>query len=179
MVSYSMQHKLIRAARGKARDQVCIHCGGQAAQWSKIRGTDGTDVWAHYRPMCRSCHMQYDLGGRTNSPEATQKQVATRKARGSYPGFEHTQESRAKISKALRGRIVSEETSKRISAAVQGKPKPHGPISEEQKAKISAANRGRIHSPESRKNMSEAHKGKPWSVARRDAYERNKQNENR
>jgi hypothetical protein len=58
-------HRRVREARGKASEHECVRCaeGGivkQAAEWSQIHGTDGKDIRAHYRPMCRKCHRNYD-----------------------------------------------------------------------------------------------------------------------
>ena len=39
---------------------MCTDCGGPAAQWSQVHGTDGTDPIAHYQPRCRKCHSKYD-----------------------------------------------------------------------------------------------------------------------
>jgi predicted DNA-binding protein (UPF0251 family) len=58
-------------------------------------------------------------------------------------------ETRAKVSAVNRGRIISAETRAKISAAKKGKPRgPRGPVSAETRAKISAAGRGRTLSPE-------------------------------
>lgn len=69
-------------------------------------------------------------------------------------------------SEAQKGKLVSEETKRKISEAQKGKPgKPH---SEETKRKMSetrkgkpSGRKGKHHSEESKRKMSEAHKGKP------------------
>lgn len=71
--------------------------------------------------------------------------------------------TKEKLSEALKGRVLSEETRKKISESNKGKPKPH---SEEWKTKVSSALRGRSgnfrgkrHSEETRKKMSLSQKG--------------------
>jgi len=85
----------------------------------------------------------------------------------------HSEETKAKISAANRGRVRSEESRAKMAASRKGKPawnrgKPGTMIgryhSEETKAKISAACRGRIRLPcteETKAKMSTAKKGKP------------------
>lgn len=69
----------------------------------------------------------------------------------------HSQETRSKISAALKGRVLSEEHKLKLSDAK--KDKSVKPFSEEHKAKISAANKGRIASNKG-KPMSEEQKAK-------------------
>lgn len=76
--------------------------------------------------------------------------------------FHHSVEAKKKISKAGKGRLMSEESKRRMSKAQKGhigwnKGKP---LSEEWKRKIGEANRGKKRSEEARKRWSEAHKGK-------------------
>ena len=59
------------------------------------------------------------------------------------------------ISKAHKGRPVSEEAKKKISEAMKGHP-----VSEETKNKLSESNKGKHHSTETRKKISEGNKGK-------------------
>jgi group I intron endonuclease len=77
---------------------------------------------------------------------------------GSSLGVKHSDETRAKVSAALRGRIVSPETRAKRSAARRGRI-----ASFETRAKIGAANRGHIASPETRAKMSAAHRGHTMS----------------
>lgn len=63
------------------------------------------------------------------------------------------QKRRRKVSEALRGRIVSEETRRKISEACRNP-------SEETRKKMSDAHKGYIHTLEQRRKNSEAHKGK-------------------
>lgn len=72
---------------------------------------------------------------------------------GYNTGNKHSDEAKAKISKAARGRIL-------------------GPLSEETKNKISASNMGKHSqnkSAETKKKISETQKGVPWSGKRRKA----------
>ena len=56
------------------------------------------------------------------------------------------------------GAVVSDETRRKMSEALKGKPR-----SKEIRRKISEAHRGKTHSEESRRNMSESQKGKTFS----------------
>ena len=56
------------------------------------------------------------------------------------------------------GAVVSDETRRKMSEALKGKPR-----SKEIRRKISEAHKGKTHSEESRKNMSESQKGKTFS----------------
>ena len=67
-------------------------------------------------------------------------------------------EVRAKISEALKGKEVSEETKRKISEGNKGKK-----MSEEARKKISKAHKGKKKSKEHRKKISEAHSGKKLS----------------
>ena len=69
--SYEACHMRVRTARGRARDQVCITCGGPAAHWAydhsdphELRDRRArpysTDP-ERYRPMCVPCHRAEDL----------------------------------------------------------------------------------------------------------------------
>ena len=63
------------------------------------------------------------------------------------------------VSKANKGKKLSEETKKKMSDVNKGKK-----LSEEHKKKISAGNKGKKMSDEARRKMSEAKKGKtPWN----------------
>lgn len=62
--SYTALHNRVYRARGKADH--CERCGkddpGVRYEYAQVHGTDGTDVHAHYIPMCQPCHRAYDLG---------------------------------------------------------------------------------------------------------------------
>ena len=70
----------------------------------------------------------------------------------------HTEESRRKISEAMKGHIVTDETRQKMSEALKGK-QP----TEETRRKISEAMKGHIVTDETRRKMSEALKGVPLS----------------
>lgn len=64
-------------------------------------------------------------------------------------------ETRKKLSDAHRGKVASDETKKKISSALKGKI-----VSDETKKKISDARKGMVFSNETRKKLSAAHGGK-------------------
>ena len=72
-------------------------------------------------------------------------------------GKHHSDETRLKMSAALKGRNNSDETRQKMSEAHKGK---HH--SEETRLKMSASLKGKHHSEETRKKLSEARKGKHW-----------------
>ena len=80
------------------------------------------------------------------------------KLRLAHIGKHHTEESKAKMSKAWEGRIVSEETKAKMRLATTGK---H--LSEEAKAKISALQIGRKLTEETKAKMRLAKTGKKRS----------------
>ena len=70
-----------------------------------------------------------------------------------------------RISEALKGHTVSEETKRKISESMKGKNKDKSkPLSEEHKRKISEALKGKRFSEEHKRNVSEALKGKHWKL---------------
>jgi len=80
----------------------------------------------------------------------------------------HTEETKRKISKALKGRHVPHEIRKKISKTMMGRKK--GPMAEETKRKISETMKGRKrkpHSEETKRKISEALKGQPKSAETR------------
>lgn len=91
--------------------------------------------------------------------------------KGKKTGWTPTDEQRAKISAANKGKTMSSETRAKIAAGLKGKPK-----SDEQRAKLSAANKGVSHHPykgktgvysqEQLDKWSESHK-KSWTPERR------------
>ena len=81
---------------------------------------------------------------------------------GSVLGIKRSEETKAKMSAAQKGRELTEEHRRKISEAQLGKKR--GPRSEETKRKISETNKLREpvrHTSESRAKISAANKGKP------------------
>jgi hypothetical protein len=76
-------------------------------------------------------------------------------------GNHHTEESRAKLSAAHKGRTFSPETIEKMRLAQAGRAR--GPLSPETRAKIGAAHKGRKHTPEQIEKNRLAHLGKPGS----------------
>ena len=104
------------------------------------------------------------------------------KIAGSPLGVKHTEQTRAKVSAAGKGRIVSAETRKKMSDAQKGiKRRPLSAehrkkigesglgraLTAEHKAKIGVANAGRSPSPEVRARISKALKGRPMPAETR------------
>ncbi len=86
--------------------------------------------------------------------------------------FIHTEESKAKIGAAHKGRIFSEESKAKMSRSHKGKKMPDHvkeillnchlgkPLSEKHKQTLSKTHQGHYVSPETKKKISESHKGK-------------------
>lgn len=85
---YFNRHTAVRRARGRAAEQVCVKCDGSAAHWAMVHGTDGSDPWVDFVPLCISCHHAYD-----KSHE-----------RAGFHGRHHSEETKAKLSAAGKGR---------------------------------------------------------------------------
>lgn len=77
--SYAVVHYRLRFARGRAADQACVDCEGQAREWSlthdavgrrqlvgvpageaRKEGTWVSDNPMDYEPRCIRCHRSYD-----------------------------------------------------------------------------------------------------------------------
>jgi hypothetical protein len=59
-VSVRAMHGRVAVKYGSAKDQRCFDCGKQACDWSQAHGTTGLDE-DDYFPLCRSCHVTYDM----------------------------------------------------------------------------------------------------------------------
>lgn len=123
--------------------------------------------------------------GRHHTPEECAKISAAQMGRSNPSaigntyrrGSHHSEESKAKMSVAHRGHIMSPETRANMAAAQTGRRatpetraklsalKKGVPVSLEARAKISAANTGRVPSEEERAKMRESHRGKPGHPA--------------
>ena len=77
-------------------------------------------------------------------------------------GAKHSEESKRKVSKALKGKKHSEETKRKMSESHSGM--KH---SEESKKKMSEAKKGMKHSEETKRKMSEVRKGRKISEEHR------------
>ena len=79
-------------------------------------------------------------------------------------GKHHSEETKRKISEALKGKHRSEETKRKCSEANKGQaPWSKGKhLSEETKRKISESRRGQHLSEEHKRKIAEANKGKKW-----------------
>jgi hypothetical protein len=52
---YGPLHERVLKARGRASEQPCVDCDGQARHWSQKHGTTGQDPY-DYEPRCVTCH---------------------------------------------------------------------------------------------------------------------------
>lgn len=69
--SYGYAHQCVQREKGRARDRMCVDCGGQAADWS-YDGSDPDELTEpesgkrysfnpdHYQPRCHDCHATFD-----------------------------------------------------------------------------------------------------------------------
>lgn len=73
-----------------------------------------------------------------------------------------SEETRRKISEAHKGKNLSEEHRRKMSEAKKGKKRM--PFSEEHCRKISEAKKGKQHSADTRMKISESIKGKTWKL---------------
>ena len=91
--AYSVNHRMVRKARGPAWQQDCAHCGGAACDWATIHGRSGEQP-EDYLPLCRSCHLTYDGAvtrlpdntGRKRSAESRERSRQAALARWAAPG---------------------------------------------------------------------------------------------
>jgi len=90
---------------------------------------------------------------------------------GGGGGSVHSEESKIKLSIALKGKTLSHETRAKISAGHMG-----NVLSSETRAKISAALKGKTLSPETRAKMSASHMGKKHPIKLKAKLPKIKQN---
>lgn len=125
--------------------------------WDSPSAYDGYTIIRGERKPYRLSADPADYAWETRSENEMRKPEEVRKATG------------AAVSRAHKGKQVSDETKKKMSDANLGKR-----VSEKTKAKISKTLKGIPLSPERVTQMSIARKGIPWSKARRDAHEKSK-----
>ena len=94
--------------------------------------------------------------GHKHTDETKAKISAANKGKQNSLGYKHSAETRAKQSESKKGRKRSDETKSKMSASMKGK--KH---TDETRAKISAANKGRDVSDGTKAKMSAANKGRP------------------
>ncbi len=72
-VGYGAMHGRVRAERGPACDQTCLHCSNPAQDWAydhndpderteSALGVFSLDIM-HYIPLCCKCHAKFDRRG--------------------------------------------------------------------------------------------------------------------
>lgn len=91
-----------------------------------------------------------NFSGWNHSEETKQKMSESQKGR------KHSEEVKQKMSDAHKGKSSSEETKRKISESAKGKT-----LSEETKQKMSDAHKGKSNSEETKQKMSDSKKGKP------------------
>jgi hypothetical protein len=97
-LTYGAKHKRLRKARGKASAHQCVKCDNAALDWAQVHTEDGTDPWADYVPMCRSCHLGYDYDARWSEEPLAKWRAAA----GLAIAAAWTPERRAAISQVAR-----------------------------------------------------------------------------
>lgn len=79
---YYALHRRVEAARGKAGDLPCAHCSEQARDWALLHDQDPQET-SQYIPLCRSCHIAYDIGSHPRKLTADAvRDIRARQARG-------------------------------------------------------------------------------------------------
>lgn len=79
-------------------------------------------------------------------------------------GYQHTKETKAKISAARKGKTLSKETRAKVSASLKGR---KNEISEETRAKLSKASTGKTHTDETKAKLLKIHLGSKRSTETR------------
>jgi len=87
------------------------------------------------------------LGSRSRCSRKPYSEETRAKMSLARKGKIHSTETRAKLSLARKGRLFSDETRAKMSLSQKGKPKK--PLSNETKAKLSIANKGKLKGPHS------------------------------
>jgi len=137
--------------------------------------------WHHTEETKNKMSMNHaDVSGKNNPRYGKHhSKEAKQKIRMAHLGKKHTEETKLKLSKLMKGRIpwntgksLSEEHRKNISlnhADISGKNHPlYGKHhSDESKMKMSKAHKGKLLPEETRKKMSETHKGMIFSKEHR------------
>lgn len=95
-VSYFSFHRRLRKARGSSTNYPCVQCGKPAVNWAWVHGEDPAD-FNSYVPMCRSCHVRYDMTDET-------RQKLSRAIKASW-----TPERRAAKAEEMRRRVGNEQ----------------------------------------------------------------------
>lgn len=110
-VGYSALHWRVRQVRGRASDYPCVRCseygvGRRARHWATIHGTDGTDPFADYVPMCQQCHFAYDgvNEGNRGVPKSPEHRAAISAGKKGKPTHRKSPDEISRIKAKLKGR---------------------------------------------------------------------------
>lgn len=125
---YNARHSRLRRNRGSASRYLCVDCGELAEHWSQVHGTNGMDLYNHYRPMCCSCHHEYD-----DIPRRSAETLRIRRIRPPDTTIQNLVEHNRRRTGEVRGPL-SQETKDKISKFKKGVP-----LSPRHRDKISAA----------------------------------------
>lgn len=124
----------------------------------------------HYTEAVRSKISAANLGKKRSAEviakrigrKLTPEHCANMQAARLKLGWKPSAETRAKMSAAQKGRIVSQKTRAKLSASKKGRV-----FSQEAKDKMSASRKGKVASPEAREKMSKAKRGRKFSEEHR------------
>jgi len=178
IILYRQQNPLPEGQYGERHHIIPRSCGGGNAEWNLVRLTPEEHYKAHellpfiYTEGKAHAKMVFawnQMNGRVNGKEVDadtyarlkEEHAVLMKGNKNYLGHHHSEESRQKITEAMKGRHHSEESRRKMSEVQKGR-KGH-PRSEETKKRISESNKGRRLSEETKKKMSLARTGKSQS----------------
>ena len=72
-ITHKAMHTRVIRVRGAARTHRCLFCAEgdrivPALDWAQLHEANGLDI-ADYVPLCRRCHLRYDLAAGARTPE--------------------------------------------------------------------------------------------------------------
>ena len=178
IILYRQQNPLPEGQYGERHHIIPRSCGGCNKKWNLVRLTPEehykvhellpfiyTEGKAHAKMVFAWNQMWNKVKGEMADADAyarlKEEHAVLMKGNKNHLGHHHSEESRQKITEAMKGRHHSEESRRKMSEVQKGR-KGH-PRSEETKKRISESNKGRRLSEETKKKMSLARTGKSQS----------------